>query len=150
MSQFIITGLPRSRTAWFAAYFTNCKMRCHHEPLDVEETLFRGESVSDSSLGLHPELTIGYNVLVIERDPNEVLTSLANICGSQLAQTVVDSCLPGLEKITGKRIKYGEINDRIEEIHEYLGVPFDKERFDILRGLIVTQDFNHALKKRFT
>ena len=28
---FFITGLPRSKTAWFAAYFSNDNYRCYHE-----------------------------------------------------------------------------------------------------------------------
>lgn len=28
---FYITGLPRSKTAWFSAYFTYDNFRCHHE-----------------------------------------------------------------------------------------------------------------------
>ena len=35
MSKFFITGLPRSRTAWLASFFTGNNSFCYHEILRV-------------------------------------------------------------------------------------------------------------------
>jgi hypothetical protein len=61
---FLITGLPRSRTAWMAAATTGSQSICHHEPIqhmkrwqDVYELWGKRErefvGVSDSSMGFH-------------------------------------------------------------------------------------------------
>lgn len=147
MNQFIITGYPRSRTAWFAAYFSS-GMLCHHEPVDFEAVIDRGDSVSDSSLLMKPELLEGHKVLVILRNKWEALLSLSRIVKPELAEYIIERCEDGLKKVNAKVIPYEEINDRIQEIHEYLGVPFNEDRFEIMRGLIVTQDFKHAIQKR--
>lgn len=148
MSQFIITGYPRSRTAWFSAYFTNGDMLCHHEPINFEEAIFRGESISDSSLLMKPESLVGHKVLIILRNKWEALVSMSKIIKPELAQFIIDRCEEGMKHVSGKVIPYNEINERIEEIHEYLGVPFNRERFEIMKGLIIEQDFFHAIKKR--
>lgn len=91
---FLITGLPRSRTAWMA---TVCNLVpeafCYHEPLAhfssweecfslYQTSRFRFVGISDSALGFHlHEIMQKWNprVLVIERDISDVRRSLAGI-----------------------------------------------------------------------
>ena len=37
MSNFFITGLPRSRTAWFSTFFTGNNSFCYHEIIRVSD-----------------------------------------------------------------------------------------------------------------
>jgi hypothetical protein len=88
---FLITGLPRSRTAWLSAVCNlNQHAICHHEPIQNlkhwHEALslweMRGYTytgISDSSLGFHlPEILRLHspNTLVILRDREAVEASL--------------------------------------------------------------------------
>jgi hypothetical protein len=108
---FLITGLPRSRTAWMAAAALNDVSICVHEPLrsaerweDVFTTVwnmsgFRYLGVSDHGMGFHlPEIMnrLAPQTLIIQRPIREVEASLrrlrlpdSNIC--ELLQGVLDS-----------------------------------------------------------
>ena len=97
MNKFLITGTPRSRTAWFAALCNTvaADVRCYHEPLkymtkwqDVYDMWQDGISytgslgVSDHSLGFHLKEILHVKkprTLVIVRDKAEVEQSLKNI-----------------------------------------------------------------------
>lgn len=91
---FLITGLPRSRTAWLAVAATNDQSICFHEPtawLDRWADVFAGVwgahwsryvGVSDSIMGFHlPEIIERCHprILIIERDPVEVEASLRKL-----------------------------------------------------------------------
>jgi len=94
---FIITGLPRSRTAWLAAVATTQPGAiCHHEPsaawghwtpvFDLwEQSKYLYTGVSDSVMGFHlGEVFEAYPdvpVLIVERDIDEVQVSLSNLGG---------------------------------------------------------------------
>jgi hypothetical protein len=109
---FLITGLPRSRTAWMAAAAQNDKSVCLHEPLrhakkwtdvfDIAWALkgFQYVGVSDHGMGFHlPEIMnrTAPRTLIIERPIAEVNASLArlglpasNIC--DLLMEVLNTC----------------------------------------------------------
>lgn len=89
--RFIITGLPRTRTAWLSML---CSMMpgayCAHEPIarmrrwedyfaffDNRDWAYLG--AADSSLGFHliELMALNPRVLIIDRDPDEVEVSLA-------------------------------------------------------------------------
>lgn len=91
---FLITGLPRSRTAWFAAAAMNDQSVCYHEPLrrlsrwdDVFYAVWNGYGIryvgaSDHALGFWlPEIMRREKprTLIIERPIGEVNASLARI-----------------------------------------------------------------------
>ena len=92
---FLITGLPRSRTAWLAtAANTVRNCRCWHEPLqwldkweDVVPEIWErpGASyigISDHALGFHLEALLeqlSLRVLVVERPQEEVEASLQKL-----------------------------------------------------------------------
>ena len=92
MSQpFLITGLPRSRTAWMAEVCTTARSTCEHEPIRHMTTwrdvyaLWRGAGpdfigVSDSSMGFHLGEILDVarpRTLIIDRPIHEVQGSSA-------------------------------------------------------------------------
>ena len=96
MSNFLITGLPRSRTAWLSALC--CAMPgaiCYHEPVswhpswqaclslwDRDRPAAIGVGISDSGLGFHLGRIIKHyspRVLVVDRPKAEVEASLMAI-----------------------------------------------------------------------
>ena len=99
MRKFIITGLPRSRTAWMSVAATTEVVHCEHEPYSWYKDLsslasywaegpYEAKGVSDSVLGFDlaklledPEL----RVLVLWRNVDEVQESLAKLIGKKLA-----------------------------------------------------------------
>lgn len=86
---FLITGIPRSRTAWFSVVTTTPKSICYHEPtssLDSFEALrdlwaddrFPYVGVSDSSLVMQLGRILQEvepRVLIIDRAPEEAARS---------------------------------------------------------------------------
>jgi hypothetical protein len=92
---FLITGLPRSRTAWMAVAAMNDQSCCFHEPLryltrweDVFDTVWRREygyryiGISDHGLGFHLQeimRRMAPRTLIIERPLAEVNASLARL-----------------------------------------------------------------------
>lgn len=91
MSQpFLITGLPRSRTAWFSVAATSDRSLCHHEPtritasFDDLKALWQHPTheyvgMSDSALGLQLGRILAEiepRVVMVLRPPADVLGSL--------------------------------------------------------------------------
>lgn len=107
MSQFFITGLPRSRTAWLANLFTTggpCGSHqfCHHDLLGKVSSLaeFRrrmqlADHTGDSDSGLvwiFPKLRELYPAarwILIERDPAESIASVRQVAGGTQWQQAV-------------------------------------------------------------
>lgn len=92
---FLVTGLPRTRSAWLAVVATIDRSLCYHEPTswlprwqDVFDlwnaSTHRYTGISDNALGFHlPEIIarIAPRVLIIERDIGEVEASLDEALG---------------------------------------------------------------------
>lgn len=91
---FLITGLPRSRTAWLSVAATNDQSICLHEPTihldrweDVFDKVWQGHwsryvGISDSIMGFHLSEIIERcrpRVLIVERDIHEVEASLRRL-----------------------------------------------------------------------
>ena len=89
---FLITGLPRSRTAWFAALASQMERAiCYHEPMARlrrwedsfnvwDHSPYQFTGLSDSALGFHlPQILRDYspNTVMVLRDQREVVASLA-------------------------------------------------------------------------
>lgn len=89
MTKFLITGLPRSRTAWWSVATTGPWSICHHEPLTWCENFAAVKSCWDSTnayvgvsdSGMAPLLgrileEVKPRTLIVQRDINEVQASL--------------------------------------------------------------------------
>jgi len=135
---FFITGLPRSRTAWIANFFSTGDVFCWHEAmagitskaqywerLSTERYTHVGNS--DCTLymgGLLPNCPL----VIIERDVGEVDKALTKI-GFAGCLKMLEESQAALDKMDGLRIPFYEINDRLEEIHQHcVDTPVDSMR----------------------
>lgn len=158
---FLIVGLPRSRTAWLANYFTYGGIHCYHDLLlEVDATkLLKNiapyNGVADSALCLFPELVLNaestgqVNILVVDRNINESLSSLRvamdteNINGDP--DNIITVAMYGFEQIKrftkGMVVNFYDIDNSIRDIHKHLTptIPFNQHRHELLRHMKVTQ-----------
>ena len=121
------------RSAWFAAYFSYGEIFCRHEAirhdLDLDGALHAG--TADCGYLVCPAWvkTQGeHKLVVIHRDVHEVAKSIAQL---GLPDTI--GYLPELAKqlyvLDGLHIDFDDIDMRLYEIHEYLGLPgYDEGR----------------------
>lgn len=165
-NNFLITGLPRSRTAWMAAYFSNYPAICHHEPLKMlsEISEFPGSmhsefypyvGASDSGAGFFlPWIMKNMNppTVIIERDIDEVERSMALI-GFEIGKAL-DMLRERL--LTFKNhpsvlwVPFDSLNDKriIRRIHSHLlpCVPFDDVRYEIFSDLRIEADVSRVVE----
>jgi len=138
-----ITGLPRSRTKWFAEYF-NSLVTAYHEPLDgltdrqqFYDLVQSKCLISDSGLYItdfqqrYPDVP----TVIIQRDLLQVYSSLCNVTDNmkELHCIFLDLLLKQkkqLDKLDGMRVPYSQINEKLEAIHKYLKIPFDQDYAD--------------------
>lgn len=121
--RFLITGLPRSRTAWFSLV-----CNCPHEPISrMGYKRFRplwadGTGVSDAGASLYlKEILADFapRTLIIDRDMGEVMSSFLayvsplKIDTSALAKQLwsMRRYLAGIESPLIKRVMYEDLND---------------------------------------
>lgn len=148
MSRFLITGLPRSRTAWMSVTASTCirNAMCWHEPVSWLQDWGKVESlwganiehtgIADAHLGfrLHGIMNrVSPNVLVIERAIAEVEKSLARFTGLP-ANNYVDLLRIRLDEWRGHRsfkyVDFADLNDRLGECLRHLapGARIDEVR----------------------
>ena len=131
---FLITGLPRSRTAWIAQYFQGLEgVSCFHEPESKENDiasvldrlsdvygLYSGISSSAISFWTDNELKSfnGCKSLIIERNIDDVIESLNKAEMGLSEDTNIKICdyiiksYERIEKSTDcMKIKYGNLDD---------------------------------------
>lgn len=126
--KFFITGLPRSRTAWFSAFMTASGFPCEHELINncetIEDYKEKVKDLSDSNTAFafvgnpYPER----KVLVIHRDdaPNK-------------------GFLVNLDNIKGLHVNFTDIHKRIGEIFFYLtGCELNIEIYNKFKMLNIT------------
>ncbi len=169
ISKFLITGLPRSRTAWLSALFSTDKVLCWHEPINkfgsiaaVKQMLenidgYNVVGISDSSVGVEADFYINYfydyPVVIINRDESEVIKSLVKFLGINKsgATKIVDMVNEGLDAMRKLRVMvevdYEDLNDSIivKNIWDYCTnrMPFDFFRCELFQNLMINQ---HASK----
>jgi len=122
-SRFWITGLPRSRTAWFAVAMRAAGRACFHE-LTAETGSYAElkdrwtDGNSDSACGLQVARIlsdVAPRTLVIERPVEDVALSLVRIYGPRIG---LFAHLEGLREALSvahpliKRIAFDDLNDR--------------------------------------
>lgn len=143
MTQFFITGLPRCRTKWFAEYFSGIDgVFCYHEVLNglrSKEDFYHAmtapgfDFIGNSDSGLYitdfADRWPDAPVVIIDRDVNEVFESLTRYFREQgYPDPNYDFLLEqkqAVEALGGFRVAYEDINKRLPEIHDYIGIPFD-------------------------
>jgi hypothetical protein len=163
---FLVTGLPRSRTAWMSVLTTTAHSLCLHEPSaafkDIEE--LRGFydcdypnfiGASDSGLGFFlPWIleNIRPHTLIIERDPQEVTESLCQLGlpRTNYAYLLQEAIEPFRHHPLCLWVRFDRLDDRrtIEKVFWHLmpGVPFDEERWAQLARMHIQVDLRKALQ----
>lgn len=128
---FWITGLPRSRTAWFALAMRGQRSTCVHELTaevssfeDLKASWLSGDphihrGNSDSACGLHIDRILAEiqpKTLIVERPLGEVLASLETLLGASMG--AVRPVLEALEDALRinhplvKRVRLQDLEDR--------------------------------------
>lgn len=169
---FLISALPRSRTAWLSVFFTYYPNFCLHEGLakyGTVESLLRAANAapgpvgnSDSSLTLKADDVIFAaehglaRVAVIDRPLEEVRPSLTKYyAGSGIDQDkVLGVVVPGHERIRDSGhalvVKYDDLNkeETVRELFDHLlpGQQFPAHWYNHLRLLRVNQILDVALE----
>jgi len=161
--RFFVTGLPRSRTAWMAAFLSTGETLCIHEPSckiqAIEEletmldtTFYRYIGVSESGLGFFVKDIIEKlkcRTLVIERDIGEVAESLRKI-GVPMPPKYkyLDLLLDRLSEVRmHPMVKWVHFNSLvhkrvIQEVYWWLmpGIAFDEARWSEFSNLNIQVD----------
>ena len=169
VNKFFITGLPRSRTAWFSTFLTGNNCFCYHEVLRIssgfddaiQKLLNRKEMYvgnSDSSMPIWMDkidhILHCSPIVIIERDINEVTNILTNLFGEYNYTKLLDLTLEGLE-IIKKRYNYISVDynkldkeSYIEMIWDFCipNIPFDKDKFETLKSINVSIDKDLYMK----
>lgn len=124
---FFITGLPRSRTAWFAAFMSASGYPCYHEAINGCKSIqeykdkIKNKSDSTTAFGLM-DIPLNRPVLIIhrkEKHPDEF-----------------DSFYEKLKDIKGLHVDFDDINDKMPDIFKFLtGSNIDSELFDLFKSI---------------
>ena len=135
---FFVVGLPRSRTAWFSVFLSHDGRYCHHEGLNgcksVQEYRDKIGGDGDSSTGLMLFDSLNAPTVIIERDLAPVRDYCKRVFGS--GGDELDFLKARLDGLEGLRVPFGQIDDRLGEIWEYLiGTPYDDKRGKKLASL---------------
>ena len=145
---FFVTGLPRSRTYWMSVYLTTPQSFCYHDAIGICPTRSAfytllecpKTEIGNSDCGLFAtdfqQRWPDAPTVIIQREPLEVLRSLAHQ-GLELQGDLPELMARSLDGLQGLRVDFNDLNDRIQEIHEYLipSVPFDRKRAEKLIAL---------------
>lgn len=169
---FLISGLPRSRTAWLSVFFSHFPSQCMHEGLAKfggDLTRMVGEMSefvspigdSDSALTLHADEVIKaaadgkVRLAVIDRDVASVYKSLSHFLeGSGYdATTVLGHAYEGHKKILNSEhahiVKFADLEDEqtVRDLHAFLlpNVEFPLSWYRQMRLLRVNQIFDKAV-----
>jgi hypothetical protein len=161
-ANFFVLGLPRSRTAWMAAWLFDADGFCHHEAMDgcpsvahYQSKVGKGGDSSTASMMLDLEdLYPDAPKLVIERDERHAIQFGVETMGIDEGSSVeiIDNLKSRLDKIDAERIHFNDIDDNLEWIWTHLkGTPFDHERAELFKGLNiqVKDPFNYFMPKSF-
>lgn len=143
---FLVLGLPRSRTAWLANFLTYDGLHCSHEGIAKYTTLesYRdafGENCGDSNTLLMSFDFMPYfqdtKIVVID---NSITTAVA--FGKEQFNIDLEQSLgiakERLDSIAGLHVNFEDINTSLELIWSYItDKPFDAKRAEMLIELNV-------------
>lgn len=152
----MITGLPRSRTAWMANFFTFGDSFCFHEALvdggdmtrafSSVDTPYIGNSDSEIPFFADKDDKIYAKAkhVLIRRDKKEVVNSLQRMFRVDIAHAV-DECVEALERYESVFkplvVEFGDLNDKETMMavwHFCLPtIPFPERRWEMLNDFKV-------------
>jgi hypothetical protein len=141
MAKFVITGMPRSRTSWFAAYLTHGDTFCHHEAIHFNKSMdmpgYKNVGNSDSGYPLNEAWAkeLGnHKIVIVHRDIDEVVESLSYV-GIHDVRPLLEEIHRNMDKLTGLHVKFENVNEHLPDICEYLEVPYDEQRAMLFSAL---------------
>jgi hypothetical protein len=158
MNRFYITGLPRSRTAWFSALFSCGDVFCSHEGVSryrsPKEYISATEYMPYDYIGdSNTLLVLKYNelvksqdkVVVVLRDINDSVESSMKwldkqgISDKSLHKVLLEKYTEydkTIRSIYALQVRFEDIDDRIEEIWDYcIGEYYDPVRVEEYKKL---------------
>ncbi len=137
---FFVAGLPRSRTAWLANFLSYDGHFCFHEGINgchsMNEYKEKLNGNGDSCTGLML-LDIERHFpnapkVIIESDPQTSIDFMKDVYGMDDPQYIYD-LQDKLNKLSGLRIHFDEINENLEVIWNHLiGTPYHFKRGEML------------------
>lgn len=143
--RFLVTGLPRSGTAWLANWFTTDHSVCWHDALmeyKFEELMARSADMyfgcSETAICLMDPAVINdvpVKKLIVHRPLEEVNASLRAM---GLPGWMTETHVQNLHSINGVHIQFKDLFevDRFSAAHEWLvPIRFDSERYSLLRKM---------------
>lgn len=161
----MVTGLPRSRTAWLAALLTAHGAPCCHEAaIGYRRQVALAEIFADGYRGISdPGAAIIYGreallgaftdcpVLVVKRDTLDAQLALEKALGRPVEnfQRVVDSIAWVEEKLNPLVVDFRRLDDPIavDQIVQHLtGIPLDEKIFRLFDTLRVEQHIPKAFE----
>ena len=137
---YFLTGLPRSRTAWFSEFLPDCLHEGMNGCYTKQEYIYKLGVGGDSSSGLMyfpiHEFYPGARVVIVQRDIDEVIESLATtrFFDKDSNYSFLFDMSDRLDKMDGLRVDFHNLD--LEEIWDYLiGGDFNKDRADKLNNM---------------
>lgn len=166
MKRFLVTGLPRMRSAWLAALFSSDQVQCFHDAIhhggvdrmlaDISASKAQIVGLLDpSAASVYPRdaLAIFGNdpIVVVFRDERECRTGLEKWMGQYLTHwdELVKHCQWFLKAVDRKfyAIEYATLDDyeAVAEMYRICtGLTLDRHRFDLFNTLKIEQHYGKA------
>jgi len=128
--EFSIVGMPRSRTFWFSELLTHGGVHCFHDYHAYKYKVPLRKRIGNASFTPWQRHT--GKIVIIERDRIDAEVSFLNFIDepSGLEGDIFDKAEIALAELEGLRVNYGEINARIIEILNYIGVDIPMGRVE--------------------
>lgn len=145
-----IIGLPRSRTAWLSVFMSQSGIRFYHEAINgchsIDEYNDKIKGFGDCTTGfdlLHINtITAESKIVIIEKNDVE-LAKCVKWCDKEYSynsQSMIEGLSIKLSSFSGLRIKQSEINERLQDIWEYLvDIPWCEKYADLINFNIQVQ-----------
>ena len=151
--KFLVLGLPRSRTGWLSVFLSTSDVLCFHEGLDgcftMQQYKQKVSGKADSNTALiffdirkhFPDT----KVIVI----NSSLEKAISFGKEEYGEDVTDALTSAQEKIRkldALHIDFDDINERLQEIWEYVhDTPYDELRANELIKLDIQMRDIHSM-----
>jgi len=128
MNNFLVLGLPRSRTAWLANFLTYSDITCSHEGINGCRTLteykkqFKDNS-GDSNTGLayfdFESLFEDFKTIIIDSSVRKSIEFSKATYGINNHDKII-KLKKRLDSLKGLHVRLDEIDGRLEEIWDYV------------------------------
>jgi hypothetical protein len=148
MNNFLILGLPRSRTAWLANFLTHDGLFCYHEgsngcrSLDEYKLKLAFDNTGDANTGLVmfdiKKLFPDFKIVVIDSEPERSIEFSKDVLNLYIEHEIL-LMKQRLDDTEGLHVSLEELNMHLRGIWDYVSdcKPFDGRRADMLINLDV-------------